>query len=407
MKQNPFPLDGSRVLIEQLRLVMGNLQTTYPILLIAFLVCMALKNSQNALHLAWWFMAVTLSQIIIQLYTRHQFTTNIQPKNTQKIVWILGLLNIIDAILWGLLPWITLDTATPSGFILVFALLAGMLGAGTATHSPIPWLFIAFAIPQTLLFSLKVLLFEEATYTVMSIGILVYLFVMFGHVMNISKAVRASIKLRFDFVDSQAKLREIERKQTLDNERQRLIQDMHDGLGSSLISALRVVERGNMSDAELALVIKGCIDDLKLAIDSMEPVDKSLLLLLATLRFRLGPRLESAGIQLKWQVENIPTIDWLDPKSALHILRILQEAIANIIKHTSATKVTVATAIDGNFVVVKVVDNGTGFDVATALKSRGKGLSGQGKRSRDIGAMIDWQSTHTGTCVSLKLPILK
>ena len=52
-------------------------------------------------------------------------------------------------------------------------------------------------------------------------------------------------------------------------------------------------------------VLKGCIDDLKLAIDSLEPVDDNLLVLLATLRFRLGPRLESTGIKLLWQVENI------------------------------------------------------------------------------------------------------
>jgi signal transduction histidine kinase len=407
MKQNPFRLDEGRVLIEQLRLVMGNLQTTYPVLLVALLVCLALSNGQNEHHLAWWFVAITFSQLVIQLFTRRQFATNIQPKNTQKTVWILVALNMIDATLWGLLPWITLDNVTPSGFILVFALFAGMLGSGTATHSPIPWLFIAFAVPQSLLFSIKLLLLQETTYLVMSMSILAYFLVMFGHVMNTSKAVRTSIKLRFDLADSQAKFREVERKQTLDNERQRLIQDMHDGLGSSLISALRVVERGNMNDAELALVIKGCIDDLKLAIDSMEPVDKSLLLLLATLRFRLGPRLESAGIQLTWQVENIPTIDWLDPKSALHILRILQEAIANIIKHTSATKVTVTITVDGHFVIVKVQDNGPGFDVTKALQARGKGLSGQKRRARDIGAQIDWQSTNAGTSVSLTLPILK
>ena len=52
-------------------------------------------------------------------------------------------------------------------------------------------------------------------------------------------------------------------------------------------------------------VLKGCIDDLKLVIDSLEPVDDNLLLLLAKLRFRLGPRLESTGIKLLWQVENI------------------------------------------------------------------------------------------------------
>ena len=407
MIRNPLIFDDDRILLEQLRLVMGNFRSTYPVLLLPILLYWALSNSHNSLYLAWWCVAVIISHLSLQFFTRRQFSSNIQPEKARPNIWIFSFLNVVDATFWGLLSWITLDTVTPSGFVLVFAAFAGMLAGGLATQSPIPLLFISFAIPQTLLLSLKLWSFEETAYVVMSIGILVYLVTMFGQAMNSAKAVRTSIQLRFDLADSHAKLREIEHKQTLDGERQRIMQDMHDGLGSSLISALRVVERGNMNDAEIAIVIKGCIDDLKLAIDSMEPVDRSLLLLLATLRFRLGPRLESAGIQLKWQVNNVPTIDWLDPKSALHILRILQEAIANIIKHTEATEVTVETTVDGSFVVVKVENNGQGFDVGKALQGRGKGLSGQKRRAREIGAEIDWHSTQNSSYVSLRLPIKK
>lgn len=407
MIRNPFSFDDDRILLEQLRLVLGNFRSTFPVLLIPVLLYWALSNPHNATSLAWWCVAVTLSHLSLQFFTRRQFSSNTKPEQARQTVWFFVFLNIIDGVLWGLLSWLTLDGVTPSGFVLVFALFAGMLGGGLATQSPIPILFVAFAVPQTLALGLKLWSFEETAYIVMSVGMLIYLTTMFGQVINSAKAVRTSIQLRFDLADSHAKLREIEHKQTLDNERQRLMQDMHDGLGSSLISALRVVERGNMNDTEIAIVIKGCIDDLKLAIDSMEPVDRSLLLLLATLRFRLGPRLESAGIQLKWQVNNVPTIDWLDPKSALHILRILQEAIANIIKHTQATEVTVETTIDGSFVVVKVENNGQSFDVEKALQGRGKGLSGQKRRAREIGAEIDWQSTQNSTCVSLRLPIKK
>ncbi|WP_275431263.1 hypothetical protein, partial [Klebsiella pneumoniae] len=78
------------------------------------------------------------------------------------------------------------------------------------------------------------------------------------------------------------------------------MQDMHDGLGSSLVSTLRMVEHGHIDEADIAQLLKGCIDDLKLTIDSMEPVETDLLLLLGTLRFRLQPRLEATGIRLRW-----------------------------------------------------------------------------------------------------------
>ena len=161
-----------------------------------------------------------------------------------------------------------------------------------------------------------------------------------------------------ELAGSYQRLRAAEHQQTLNNERKRLTQDMHDGLGSSLVTALRVVEAGGMGEAELGEVLKNCIDDLKLTIDSLEPVEADLLLLLATLRFRLGPRLKAAGISLQWDVTDVPKLDWLDPRNALHILRILQEAFANILKHTRATEIRVTTAAAGDGVQVSIEEIG-------------------------------------------------
>jgi signal transduction histidine kinase len=234
---------------------------------------------------------------------------------------------------------------------------------------------------------------------------LIYLTTLFGQALNSARATRAAIEVRFELADSHAQLREIEHKQTLEQERQRLMQDMHDGLGSSLVSALRVVEHGKMDDIEVAQVLKGCIDDLKLAIDSLEPVDDNLLVLLATLRFRLGPRLESTGIKLLWQVENIPDLDWLNPRNSLHILRILQEVFTNIIKHTHASEVIVATRAQGDHVEVVITDNGQGFIVEDALENGGKGLLSQMRRAEAIGAEIKWDLINMGTRVTLRLPL--
>jgi signal transduction histidine kinase len=211
-----------------------------------------------------------------------------------------------------------------------------------------------------------------------------------------------------ELAESYERLREAQHRQTLSQERQRLTQDMHDGLGSSLVSALRVVEGGRVSEEEVAEVLKGCIDDLKLTIDSMEPVEADLLLLLATLRFRLGPRLSAAGIALRWEVTDVPALDWLDPRNALHILRILQEAIANILKHTRASEIRVSTAVENNGGVagvrVTICDNGAGFSLEAAMRSGGKGLHNQLRRARSIGAQLRWNSDGSATSLHLWLP---
>jgi signal transduction histidine kinase len=206
--------------------------------------------------------------------------------------------------------------------------------------------------------------------------------------------------------ESHRLLREAERRRTISDERRRLMQDMHDGLGSSLISAIRSVERGDSSGSKVSGILKSCLDDLKLTIDSMEPVEADLLLLLATLRFRLEPRLEGTGTALRWDVQKLPTLSWLDPSSALHILRIVQESIANILAHTRASEIRVSTAADAAGVEVIVEDNGQGFDVERALSSgKGHGLRNQQRRARAVDGTVKWVAGAHGTRFTLRLPL--
>lgn len=205
---------------------------------------------------------------------------------------------------------------------------------------------------------------------------------------------------------SHAKLREVERRELLHQERQRLMQDMHDGLGSTLVGALRAFEGNRAADLDTVSILRGCIDDLKLTIDSMEPVETDLLLLLATLRFRLQPRLEAAGVRLVWDAGEIPPLEWLDQRHALHILRILQEAIANVLKHSGARTVTVSVRAESDQVLVRVQDDGRGF-APTALPAGGRGLANQLSRAEAIGGAIRWETIHRGSSLALILPVSK
>ncbi|MFS2135113.1 ATP-binding protein [Duganella sp. Dugasp56] len=205
---------------------------------------------------------------------------------------------------------------------------------------------------------------------------------------------------------SHQRLREVEYRQTISDERQRLMQDMHDGLGSSLISAIRSVEQGGVNELKVAQILKDCLDDLKLTIDSMEPVEADLLLLLATLRFRLEPRLEGTGIVLLWRAQALPALDWLDPSSALHILRIVQEGIANILRHTHASEILVGTGVLGDGVQISIEDNGQGFDVDKAAGSAAsRGLANQRRRAQAVDGTVSWDSGPAGTRFTLWLPL--
>ena len=228
----------------------------------------------------------------------------------------------------------------------------------------------------------------------------------FAEVARLNKGLAQRLQAReAELEQSYRRLRVTENEQMLGAERRRLMQDMHDGLGSSLISAIRSVEQGAMTDTEISGVLKGCMDDLKLAIDSMESVDADLLLLLATLRFRLAPRIESAGVALHWEVQPVPALSWLDPGGALHILRIMQECVANVLRHTRATTIRFSTATDGQGVCVVIEDNGAGFAVEEALRRSGRGLRNQQRRALAIGGTVRWESGSGGTRFTLWLPL--
>jgi signal transduction histidine kinase len=201
-----------------------------------------------------------------------------------------------------------------------------------------------------------------------------------------------------------AQLREVERQQALLLERQRIMADMHDGLGSSLLSALVAMEQGSMSHEQCVEVLRECVDDLRLVIDSLEPVGHDLVSLLATMRYRLGKRLQIGGLKLEWDVQDLPPLAWLEPPDALHVLRLMQEALNNVLKHASASRVRMVTRHHGSYVEIRVEDDGAGFDLQTI--QHGRGLKSQIKRAQRLGGKLRIDSTPgMGTRLSLRLPV--
>jgi signal transduction histidine kinase len=207
-----------------------------------------------------------------------------------------------------------------------------------------------------------------------------------------------------DLEESHRKLRVIEQEQAVVGERQRLMREMHDGLGSSLMSSLVMVEQGKLDTTQVAKMLRESIDDLTLTIDSLEPMGDDLLTLLGTLRYRLGKRLEAAGIKLEWQVQETPALPWLNPTTSLQILRILQETLTNTLKHARATTIRVETSVNATHVAIRLIDNGVGFDVASLQKSpTGRGLQNLERRAAAVDGRIEIVSRPGQTVVAVHL----
>ncbi|MGH7820585.1 MAG: sensor histidine kinase, partial [Candidatus Binatia bacterium] len=147
-------------------------------------------------------------------------------------------------------------------------------------------------------------------------------------VADLEARVRAK---REELADSYHRLQRVERSRVIAAERERIMRDMHDGLGSHLVSTLSLIEVDSTPREMIARAVEAALDDLRLMVESLEPLDGDLLGALAMLRSRMQPRLEAAGIRIDWRVAELPSIPELGPHTVLQVLRILQEALTNVL----------------------------------------------------------------------------
>ncbi|SPJ16521.1 putative Signal transduction histidine kinase [Burkholderiales bacterium] len=203
------------------------------------------------------------------------------------------------------------------------------------------------------------------------------------------------------------RLRASERVTVEAQERQRIMQDMHDGLGSQLMSSLMLVERGAVSNEQFAQILRESIDDMRLAIDALAAEDADLAAALGNLRFRMEPRLRAAGMELTWDARRLPEEIGLHPDVVLPILRIVQEALTNALKHSRARAVRVTLAVEGSgeaqSLDIRVADNGRGI---AEERVGGRGLLNMRNRAQKIGAQLKLETApNVGTTVHLRARI--
>ncbi len=191
-------------------------------------------------------------------------------------------------------------------------------------------------------------------------------------------------------------------RQAISAERGRILQDMHDGMGSHLITALRLAQRDAVDRREVVSAIDDALQDMRLIIDSLDVQGHDLLPLLGNLRFRLEPRLNRLGVQMQWDVEPPPPLPYLTPDKALGVLRIVQEAINNVLKHSGATALRITVRPLDDAVMLRIEDNGSGFDIDAV--AGGRGLSGMQRRAQTLGGRLDIEASQPGTRVTLHLP---
>jgi signal transduction histidine kinase len=225
------------------------------------------------------------------------------------------------------------------------------------------------------------------------------------HASAVNQAERTNIELHA-LVDAKARELEAnhaERGQALVRERQRILADMHDGVGASLVGLQQYARSGQVDAKVVEQRALEVMQELRIAIDALEPAEGDLGAVLGNLRYRMEPLVESTGAHLTWEVGELPLVEALEPTAVFSIQRILLEAISNAVQHSGARHIRLSARPSGDRIQIQVADDGTGYE--TTAGHHGMGLGTMQARAQKLGAALDVASRRgEGTTVSLTIP---
>lgn len=254
-----------------------------------------------------------------------------------------------------------------------------------------------------------------------------------------------------------------DREQATLDERDRILREMHDGLGGRLVAAMALTQQAQRAEQEpgpalpadpepaparddilreLRAALDDCLVELRLALDSLETDRRPLVEALAELRFRVQPSLQAAGVRLVWQPDDA-VFDWSLPAAdTLQVLRVVREALTNVIKHARAQTVWLRlepvwgltpagedawlaqapepdgppAALPRSLVAtrLRIVDDGgqerpeagqaTALETPEGAASKGRGLANMARRAAALGAELRSGPQDGGWAVELTVP---
>lgn len=198
-------------------------------------------------------------------------------------------------------------------------------------------------------------------------------------------------------------------------ERKRIAKDLHDGIVQELVATKLGFDAMHNSiqhfDETHSVKIKDLSNQLNEACTELRNISHVMLPptletkgLVPSLELLLRNSINQAGIQSEFEHFDIPVK--LDEKIELGLYRIAQELLNNILKHAKAHKIVMQLYHAGNFLILRVEDDGVGFDFNEAKHSGSMGLLNILSRVRTMGGnYFSEKGDLHGTVSTVRIPI--
>lgn len=190
---------------------------------------------------------------------------------------------------------------------------------------------------------------------------------------------------------------QFERIQAANEERQRIYRDLHDDIGAKMLTLIHSLDREEHADLARAVM-----QDLRDIVSRSAQAEGSLLDILAQIRDETEQRLEILGVILHWEQHAELPDPHLDDGQALHLFRIVREAVTNSLRHAHPQRIRIRSRRVAGDLVLDVTDDGPG----PKPEQTGAGTSAMKRRAAELHGSIHWDAgTEGGTKVLLRFPL--
>ncbi|HEX9615178.1 MAG TPA: two-component regulator propeller domain-containing protein, partial [Bacteroidota bacterium] len=196
-------------------------------------------------------------------------------------------------------------------------------------------------------------------------------------------------------------------------ERKRIAAELHDSVGQDLLIIKNKILLGLDSKSgrdqtkefkEAADYVSKSLKDVREISRNLRPVQLDQIGLTAALESVIETVAESAHLTSSVHLDH--SDNKLSKDAEIHLFRIVQESLNNIVKHSGASTVSVELECREDVLSVKIADNGTGMEPAEGRRAGGLGLSGMTERARILGGQIVIHSAPgKGTTIRVTVPL--
>ncbi|WP_242489859.1 sensor histidine kinase [Noviherbaspirillum cavernae] len=191
-------------------------------------------------------------------------------------------------------------------------------------------------------------------------------------------------------------------------ERLNLAHDLHDGLGGTLVSSIATLEHApeGIPSERFLTILKELRDDLRIVVDaasSHQFAETSLADMIAPLRHRLTRLFENQQIACHWQLSGIDRC-YLAASDSLDVMRILQEGLTNVLKHSRADRVNTELVYSAQSLDLVITDNGIGLTPEPVEWQTGAGMRSMQRRANRLGGVFKIVHASGNTVLTVHIP---